>query len=142
MLKTIFDMLPRLTDHTKSLSNTKMFTDKSWLLPGDTTSNNEYFFDKNGQLKITTNGIVTEGTWAFSPDSGEMNIEQATDKLCLKPVFLSKGAFIMKKTGADNTLLVWYNPEVVKDGNVETYLRKYLAGQELRRYNANDVIEP
>jgi hypothetical protein len=140
MLNYIKNILPRLQRFSKQLDVTEIFVGKPWILIDEHSNTHEYEFDRNGRLIMAINGNVTEGRWEFRTATNRLLIDRLTDKILLQHAFVSEGVLVLKKSGTEDIPFLLYDRNIIKDGNVQSYLENFLIKTENRRLKANDVI--
>ena len=133
MLDHINNILPFLQGYSKHLNKTENFIDKDWLLLGEESNSDGYKFlsDHRVILSKVSNGIyqpTIEGTWKLL--TSDRLLINKPEPLVLEEAFLEDEVLIFKESSNTDTPFSLYNPKVITDGDIETYLKNYLEIKE------------
>lgn len=124
----ISNILPRLKNHTRSLSEKEVFVDKPWVMIDENNNTQKYIFQRNGDLIMSYNGQAEIGKWQYIKSANSILIDRNKDKLLLNQGFLNKVVMVLKKDGYSDksakSLMVLANEKLLPNLDIDSYLIK------------------
>jgi hypothetical protein len=141
MDKFIKNLLPRLKQFGQRLDKIESFVDKTWIKYDPTSFTIQSFrFKRNGELLISTNGIVEICEWDYlPPDSLCFKIGQ--QGIMYRHGFFLEALFMMQIEGANEEPILFYNESLIPDGNIDKYLKKlYAQKHNLKSFYVDDKL--
>ncbi len=122
MLNYIKEILPRIKKYSKSIDKIEEFVDKPWRAYTDTDDIEEYEFDRNGRLLISSNGIVTEGSWELRKSIDRILVEVDHVKYNMEYNFINKQFLVLKIANSTSTPQFFYNRHLITKRELITFL--------------------
>ena len=116
----IDNLIPRLKKFANHIAIKEALVDKVWTIYGDNDSV-EYEFERTGEIVVTKNGQSYDGSWKIL-GSGRLQIKTDFSNNTLVFDFSVAGLLVMKKSGSANEPFLLYDPQIIKDGNIEQFL--------------------
>lgn len=114
----------QLKQYSKSLDKTSLLVDQPWALIDENYEMQRLIFKKDGELILSKNGKVTNGSWEYLAAANSLLIDRGEDKILCNEEFIDEGVMILKLDGTQNNFFALANENIVPDLNVEEYLLK------------------
>lgn len=127
MLQYLKNIIPRIEQFSKKLDKIEVFVEKPWVLIDDDSNTHEYEFCRDGRLILSVNGNVTIGKWEFRTGTNRLLLDIGFETVLLQHAFINDALFILKRSGFDTLPFVFFNPNIVKEGNVVDYVEGYIS---------------
>jgi hypothetical protein len=126
----LLDLVKRLSNFSERLDNKTLFVDKIWVLVDEKGNHQTFIFERDGNLIMSINGVVTDGSWRYITEAKSILIKRGVDdKILLNHAFLDTAVMILKYDGTSNdNLFILADKNVVTDLNIEKYLKSRLIG--------------
>ncbi len=118
----IKNIIPKIKQYGKLLSQKEYFLNKSWLLINDKEDVIQFTFKKNGELIVSTNGDAVKGKWELLA-SNKILLESTVSTLQLENLFFNKDIIVLLKPSKTEDLFILINEEVLKNKNIYEYLK-------------------
>jgi hypothetical protein len=117
------NLIPRLQQFSKSLDKKELFVDKSWVLIDEENDRHQYIFERDGNLIMSFNGQVIQGSWRYIAASDALLLNRRVDEVLLKSAFVDNGIMLLRMDNYDNTTpLILVNEAVIPDLDIERHL--------------------
>ncbi len=130
-----------LNGFSQTIKKKGILVDQPWALIDEENCIQKLIFRKNNSLILSKNGVVTEGSWEYFPQSRALLIDRGTDKLLLNECYIDTNVLILKKDGTDNDFFAFANENFLPDYNIPQYLNsvqcKELKIKEIKLINGN-----
>lgn len=121
----ISSIIDRIRLKNKKLDDVNVITNHQWVLLDDSSNKITYIFRNNGELLISTNGIVRKAKWQYLNDDSLL-IEDAGISLLLKHMFYDKKLFILQVDGINDYMILIdnniRNQLIAINQNIERFL--------------------
>lgn len=125
MINYIQQLLPRIREYNSRLDKRELFVDKLFTLLQPNNEVHQYTFNRDGRLFWAINGVTTEGKWELLA-TGQLLINRGkNDIITLDFDFLHPDVLIMKLGGTVDNPFIIYRSDIIKDGNVLNFLKKF-----------------
>lgn len=116
MKQYLQNLIPRLQQFSKSLDKKELFVDKPWVLIDEEGSRHQYIFERRGNLIMSFNGQVIQGSWRYIPASNALLINRRVDELLLKNAFVYNGIMLLRMDNYNDTPpLIFANEAIIPD---------------------------
>lgn len=124
----ITDIIPRIQRFSNSLDNTTLLTNQHWVILDDLINTKVvYIFRKNGELLISTNGLINKTKWEFLGQNSIL-INLKDKSYLLKHGFFDENILALKIDGKNEYAILINETKYGKDLNsiesVERFLRE------------------
>ncbi len=134
MLEYIKQIIPRIKKFSSKLDRIELFVDRTWTFI-DFGKITTYRFKRNQRVIISIEGEFEEHEWELIGTDGLLIRKPgALVGKSFRHGFIFDGLLILQKESQISDPIILYNPELVKDGDVLSYLKNVLpAKMELKR---------
>jgi hypothetical protein len=130
MINYIQQLLPRIREYNSRLDKRELFVDKLFTLLQPNNKVHQYTFNRDGRLFLAIDGVTTEGKWELLA-TGQLLINRGkNDIITLDFDFLHPDILIMKLGGTIDNPFIIYRSDIIKDGNVLNFLKKFDANNK------------
>ncbi len=127
MINYIQQLLPRIRQYNSRLDKKELFVDKLFTVLQPNNEVHQYTFNRDGRLFLAINGLTTEGKWELLA-TGQLLINRGkNDIITLDFEFLHPDVLIMKLGGTITNPFIIYRNDIIKDGNILNFLKKFEA---------------
>ena len=127
MKQYLQNLLPRLQEFSKSLDKKELFVDKPWVLIDEEGNYHKYIFERNGNLIMSFQGQVTQGSWRYIAASNALLVKRRVDEILLKNAFVDNGIMLLKMDDYSNSgPMIFANETVIPDLDIQKYLTNIL----------------
>lgn len=140
MIDYLKNIIPRLSQFSKSLDKEEIFINKPWVFLDEEQNNHGYLFHRDKRLIMSFNGTVQIGSWELLPH-GKLLIDRCADKLLLENMFIDDALMILKKSGSEDESFVLINEKVIPDLNAIAYLKNKETIQEISDAQNKNLIK-
>jgi hypothetical protein len=125
MIDYIKNLLPRLQQYSSSLDHKEIFVEQPWILIDENGMRHNYIFERNGNLILSINGKVTNGSWRYIAASKALLIA-SDEQFLLKHAFVDKGLMFLKLDGSPDKPWIFANENLIPDLDIQRYLLNVL----------------
>ena len=122
----LFDTINRYKRFSNDLDVKTTLCNKSWWLFNDSGVKSLYIFQESGNLIVTTNGVVIEGTWQYVDANKSIILNSNNSSLMFHPVFLDDIILTLMLDGTDKYAFF------IDENNLNHFSPKSLS--DLKRY--------
>jgi hypothetical protein len=138
MIDYIKNLLPRLQQYSSSLDHKEIFIEQPWILIDENGLRHNYIFERNGNLILSINGKVTNGSWRYIAGSKALLIATSGEQFLLKHAFVDKGLMFLTLDGSPDKPWVFANENLIPDLDIQRYLLNVLIKKmQLERCTVN-----
>ncbi len=136
------EILKNLLESVKKFKNDiefkEVLVNKNWTIYGDSELI-EYEFLRNGDIVVVKNGQGFDGTWRILSNNRLQIRTEFTNKVLIFN-FSIPGILALKISSHNDDPFLLYDPIIVKNGDVENYLREIRKGtiNPIKKTNEND----
>ena len=102
----ILDSLNRLKRFGENLDAKTILCNKSWQIFNDTGEKELYIFQDNGDILLSTNGIVSQGKWQYISANKSILISVKENSYMLHPSFSINNIMAMNLDGTERYMLM------------------------------------
>jgi hypothetical protein len=136
MQQYILSLLPRLKQFGRKLDRIESIVDKTWVLTAE-DGFCSYRFLRQNKLLITNNGSTTEWKWEYlQPNS--LYISNGSTGYMYNHAFVLEGLLIMQKEGSNAQPAMFYNSEIIPEGDIVGYLKGIMIQKlSLKQFETN-----
>ena len=102
----ILDSINRLKRLGENLDAKTILCNKSWQIFNDTGEKELYIFQENGDILLSTNGIVSQGKWQYISANKSLLISVKDKSYMLHPSFSINNIMAMNLDGTESYMLM------------------------------------
>lgn len=117
-------ILNELKQYSKSLDKESMIINKPWALIDSNMGIQKLIFRKNGELILSQDGLIQDGSWDYLAEAKCVVINRGVDKLLLNELYFDDTVLILKVDGNSNSYFVLANENKLPDLDAYSYLEK------------------
>ena len=102
----ILDSINRLKRYGENLDVKTILCNKSWQIFNDSGEKELYIFQENGDILLSTNGIVSQGKWQYISANKSILMSVKENSYMLHPSFTINNIIAMNLDGTDRYMLM------------------------------------
>ena len=102
----ILDSINRIKRLGENLDAKTILCNKSWQIFNDTGEKELYIFQENGDILLSTNGIVSQGKWRYISANKSILISVKENSYMLHPSFSINNIMAMNLDGTERYMLM------------------------------------
>ena len=102
----ILDSINRIKRLGENLDAKNILCNKSWQIFNDTGEKELYIFQENGDILLSTNGIVSQGKWQYISANKSILISVKANSYMLHPSFSINNIMAMNLDGTERYMLM------------------------------------
>ena len=102
----ILDSINRIKRLGENLDAKTILCNKSWQIFNDTGEKELYIFQENGDILLSTNGIVSQGKWQYISANKSILISVKENSYMLHPSFSINNIMAMNLDGTERYMLM------------------------------------
>jgi hypothetical protein len=131
MDKYILNLISRARAFGKKLNKIVEFMDRDWTLHDEFGNTHVFRFKSGGVLRKSLNGNFTDMKWELEGEDAIAIHEQGSSKgEIFRYCFFLDGVLVVQKEGTTTVPTIFYNPSVIVDGDIKSYLYSYILNKE------------
>lgn len=93
----LLSIINRIQHLSKTLDAKAIVSNKEWIVFNDSGDRESLIFKQNGELRIISNGMVTDAKWEFEPTNDSLLISTSHEKIMVFPAFYNDQILALKQ---------------------------------------------
>lgn len=135
----ISNILPRIQQFSEKLDKKEILIGKPWVLLEEVNQDRtEMEFFRDGRLIVSYGGNAIWGTWQITPSNQRLILDYNAKTLMLNAAFINDAVLVAKKSGSNNSMLLFVNQSIIPDLNVQ----KYLENISNKSHRPTQILQP
>lgn len=122
--------LVTLKEVSKSLNDSNIFLEKSWVLLINDKNVLKYIFKKNHEIIYSFNGEIMHGIWSYFANAKSLLIEINNEKYLFNEIFIDDDILIFIKEGYEGYFIL-INNQLINENEILFFLNKI----KIKKYN-------
>lgn len=136
MIQYLADIIPKIQKFSKKLDELVILTEQKWVLINNNGEKKVFIFRSNGELLISTNGVIEKGKWEHVIKN-TLTIKYSKQQYLYELRFLDECILALKQDGINEPLIFGNEIKIGEKFNSGAGLIEYVKSKYLGNQNVN-----